>query len=87
MNFNYMQQGEVKWIGPLIKSKKKGYFRIVTLRIMDESHEQSKVYLNPENKNYKKWEPLLKVGNILKGLIWMNQGNGLIDADSPVELV
>ena len=42
------------------------------------------VYIDPINRNYANWVPLLKKEQWIKGLIVLNGGN-LIDADSPIE--
>lgn len=80
-------KGEIKWVSPFMRSKKGGYFRTVILKLVNyECSKQTKVYLDPDCRNYKNWEPLLTEGNIITGLIWKNASEGLIDADSPVRL-
>lgn len=82
-----MFEGEIKWISAFIKSRKGGFFRVVTFTVFGTEKETAKVYLDPENRNYSRWEPLLTEGVVLKNLMWQDREKGTIDGDSPVEEV
>lgn len=45
-----------------------------------------KTWLDPKNGNYRRWEGLMKVGNVLTGVNLKGNGN-LVDADSFPRLV
>ncbi len=79
-----MFEGEIKWISPFIKSRKEGFFRVITFDVFDTEKETGKVYLDPKNRNYAQWEPLLREGVVLKNLMWKDRKKGTIDGDSPV---
>ena len=81
-----MLTGQIKWVGPLLKSKKGGVFRIISFDIFEDDVPSAQVFLDPANRNYSRWEPMLAEGNILAGLVWKNREKRLIDGDSPVEL-
>lgn len=81
-----MMTGKITWIGPLTRSKKGGVFRIVSFELLDADGQRAQVYLDPENRNYARWIPLLEEGNIIIGLVWRDKGKRQIDGDSPVSL-
>lgn len=82
-----MFEGEIVYISEFIKSKREGFYRLVVVRTLSGEPTKGKVYLNPENRNYQRWEPFLKVETVLKNLVWKDKSNGTIDGDSPVEAV
>lgn len=45
-----------------------------------------KTWLDPKNGNYRRWEGLMKVGNVITGVNLKGNGN-LVDADSFPRLV
>ena len=81
-----MFEGEIVWISPFFKSRREGFYRIVTISIYGATPERAKVFLGPENRNYSKWEPLLREGAVIKNLIWKDRAKATVDADSPVEI-
>jgi hypothetical protein len=84
----YMEiEAQISWISEFRKSKKGGYYRLATFKISGSGKKQPKVYLDNQCRNYKRWEPLLYEGNMLAGLIWKYEAEGIIDADSPVYLL
>lgn len=51
----------------------------------DDGHSY-KTWLDPNNGNFRRWEGLMKVGNVLTGINLKGNGN-LVDADSFPRLV
>lgn len=63
------------------RNSKEAFVRVYfKLQIESKNFIWAKTDLVPTFRNYKKWKPLLKVGNILDGLIL--RGKETIDADS-----
>lgn len=52
----------------------------------DEHGKSYKTWLDPQNGNYKRWQGLLQMGNVLTGINIKGNGN-LVDADSFPRLV
>lgn len=50
-----------------------------------EDGTSCKTMVNPQYGNAKRWLPLMKVGNVVTGLVFKNKN--LVDADSMVRLV
>jgi hypothetical protein len=82
-----MFTGEITYVSEFLKSRKEGFYRLVVIKTLAGELEKGKVYLNPENRNYRKWEPVLRAGTILKNLVWKDISTGTIDGDSPIEAV
>lgn len=80
-----MFTAEIKWISPFIKSRKEGFYRVVTFTVFSQEKESAKAYLGLGNRNYSRWEPLLKEGAVLKNLMWKDEEKGIVHGDSPVE--
>jgi len=82
-----MFTAEITWVSRIQEAKKGGFYRRVAFRAFDGDIQKPTAYLNPEHRNYSRWEPLLKEGVIVKNLIWKDKEKGTIDGDSPVEEV
>lgn len=80
-----MFTAEITWVSPFQKGKRGGFYRLVSFKTFDDEPQKPKAFLNPEHKNYSRWEPLLKEGVIVKNLIWKDREKGTVDGDSPVE--
>ena len=60
----------------------KNYFMVF---LRDEKDHNWNLYLDPTNRNYPRWQPLLTKGQWLKNAKPLDGNKKLIDADSPVE--
>lgn len=78
--------GKIVWISPI--KNKSAFIREQRVRfeLFDSEIKGPFVNLNPDLQNYKRWEPLLKIGNTLTGMRWKNKEKKLITGDSPVRL-
>lgn len=50
-----------------------------------EDGTSCKTMVNPAYGNFRRWSPIMKVGNVVNGLVF--KGKALVDADSQVRLV
>lgn len=72
--------------GTIIKIKKdnfkdgKGYWVFCKM----EDGKSARAYLIESFGNFKNWQPYLRVGQVLEGLVWKNEKERIIDADSPL---
>ena len=53
--------------------------------LKDEKDHSWNLYLDPTNRNFARWKPLLTKGQWIKNAQPFEDGKKLIDADSPVE--
>jgi hypothetical protein len=74
-------------IGKKIYTLKNGVI-MITFRIVGaKSKKFIRTYTSPDDfHNYPNWSHL-KEGDHVKGLVWVNEEEGIIDGDSPVEIL
>ena len=83
-----MFEGKITWISPFTPSKKENgkFYRLIRFEVFGQDRDSGYTNVVLGNRNYPNWENL-KVGSIVKNLLWKQKEEGLIDADSPVEEV
>ena len=80
-------KGKITFIRPPTQNNKGEYFHLVKFEMLDGEILNPSMHLVLSYRNYKNWESVLVVENIVGGLRFIKKYPMNIDADSPVYLV